>query len=248
MKKNLWKTRFSTGFIPSYPCPSCHTGVLKQAKKEDLTSRRPHDPSFPEYEENPTSWPSRFSLFLHCATCREVVLVVGTATDVPEELNDGSLEWFEYLEPIWMWPPPPIILISRAPDAVRSELEKSFGFYWSDAGVCASRMRTSLERLMDHFRVPRSTLVTNKAGRKSRKPLDLSSRIDKFANKIGSTEYSELLHALRVVGNVGTHGKKSVSRTEMLDAYRLYEFALEKLFEDKKESIKAIIKRLKKLK
>jgi hypothetical protein len=42
-------------------------------------------------------------------------------------------------------------------------------------------------------------------------------------------------------------GKRSVSRLEMLDAYKLYEFALEKLFEDKKESIKAIIKRLKKL-
>jgi ribosomal protein S21 len=50
-----------------------------------------------------------------------------------------------------------------------------------------------------------------------------------------------------VVGNVGTHGKKAVSRADILDAYRAYEFALEKMFEDKKESIEAIVRRLKRL-
>jgi hypothetical protein len=33
----------------------------------------------------------------------------------------------------------------------------------------------------------------------------------------------------------------------MLDAYKAYEFALEKMFEDKKESIEAIVRRLKRL-
>jgi len=51
-----------------------------------------------------------------------------------------------------------------------------------------------------------------------------------------------------VVGNIGTHGKKIVSRADMLDAYKAYEFALEKMFEEKKESIEAIVRRLKKLK
>jgi Domain of unknown function (DUF4145) len=248
MKKGIWKRRLQADHVPEYPCPSCPTGVLKKAKKEDFSTRRPKDPSFSDYEENPPAWPSRFSLFLTCTKCREIVVMGGTSIDVPEEMLDGSVEWFEYLEPEWMWPASPMIDVQRAPASVKSELEKSFGFYWGDAGVCASRMRTSLERLLDHFKIPISTTVTDNSGKKSRKRLDLSSRIDKFAKKIKSTEYSELLHALRVVGNVGTHGKKPVRRTEMLDAYKLYEFALEKLFEDKRESIKAIIKRLKKLK
>jgi hypothetical protein len=248
MKKSIWKAHFSDGFIPEYPCPSCATGILSKAKKEDLTSRRPKEPSFTQYEEDPTSWPSRFSLFLHCATCREVVVVVGTSTDVPEEILDGSQEWIEYLEPLWMWPAPPIINVQIAPKEVRPELEMSFAFYWCDRGASASRMRTSLERLMDHFNVPATTMATDKSGKRYRKRLDLSSRIDKFAKKIGSTKYSDLLHALRVVGNVGTHGKKVVSRTDMLDAYKAYEFALEKMFEDRKESIEAIVRRLKRLK
>jgi len=52
-----------------------------------------------------------------------------------------------------------------------------------------------------------------------------------------------MLHALRVVGNLGTHGEK-MTRAKMLDAYQLYEMALNQIFEDKKESMKAIIKRL----
>lgn len=146
-----------------------------------------------------------------------------------------------------MWPAPPIINVKLVPKELKSELEMSFAFYWCDRGASASRMRTSLERLMDHFKVPATTMVTDKSGKRHRKRLDLSSRIDKFAKKIGSTRYSDLLHALRVVGNVGTHGNKIVSRTDMLDAFKAYEYALEKLFEDKKESIEAIVTRLKKL-
>ncbi|WP_028136395.1 DUF4145 domain-containing protein [Bradyrhizobium japonicum] len=174
--------------------------------------------------------------------------MTGWSVDVPEQMNDDSVEWFEYLEPENMWPAPPIISVEQLPKEVRAELQKSFGFYWNDAGACASRMRTSLERLMDHFKVRTITVATDKTGRKYRKRLDLSSRIDKFAAKIRSREYSDMLHALRVVGNVGTHGTKTVTKANLLDAYRLYEHALERLFEDKAESIKEIIKRLYKLK
>jgi len=53
MKKSIWKGRFQADLVPEYPCPSCLTGVLRKAKKEDLSSRRPKDPSFADYEENP---------------------------------------------------------------------------------------------------------------------------------------------------------------------------------------------------
>lgn len=247
MKKALWKGSFSANFVPAFPCPNCRSGILRKSGKEDLVSRRPRDPSFEEYSENPSNWPSRFALFLHCKACSEFVVVTGWSTDVAEESND-SVEWLEYLEPESMWPPPPIITVERTPKEVRAELQKSFGFYWNDAGACASRMRTSLERLMDHFKVRTITVVTDKTGKKYRKRLDLSSRIDKFAAKIRSREYSDMLHALRVVGNVGTHGTKTVTKAHLLDAYRLYEHALERMFEDKSESIKETIKRLSKLK
>jgi len=105
-------------------------------------------------------------------------------------------------------------------------------------------MRTSLERLMDHFKVAKSRVMKPNPDKHGKRMwLDLSARIDKFAVKINTTRYSEMLHALRVVGNLGTHGEK-MTRAKMLDAYQLYEMALNQIFEDKKESMKAIIKRL----
>jgi hypothetical protein len=113
--------------------------------------------------------------------------------------------------------------------------------------VCASRLRTSVERMMDHFgvaktRIKKDQKKPNKAGK--RVPLDLSNRIDKLPRKIGKKDYTDVLHALRIVGNLGTHGEK-VSHAVVLDAYKIYEKALEELFEDKSENAKAIIARLK---
>jgi hypothetical protein len=101
-----------------------------------------------------------------------------------------------------------------------------------------------LERLMDHFGVAKSTTVRRQGFPGKRKRLDLSSRIDKLPRKIGTQDYSKILHALRDVGNLGTHGG-NVNRKAMLDAYKLCEIALGKLFEDESDSVDAIIKRLK---
>lgn len=247
MKKGLWKASFSAVFIPEFPCPTCRNGILKKSKKEDLSSQRPRDPDFNDYEENPAAYPSRFSLFLRCNACAEVVLVIGSSIDVPEEDQDGNSEWFEYLEPEHMWPAPPILEIRGLPKPVQAQLKASFGFYWHDTGACASRIRTSMERLMDHFKIATTTLATHRDGTRYRKRLDLSARIDKFGSKAKRSEFKQILHALRKVGNVGTHGNRPITREAVLDAYKVYEFALDKLFEDKKESIGEIVKRLNKM-
>ena len=100
---------------------------------------------------------------------------------------------------------------------------------------------------MDHFGVAKYG-IRKDAKRPSapgkRRVLELSARIDKLPKKIGTTDFSETLHALRIIGNLGTHGDK-VPQPAMLDAFQLYEMALAKLFEDKSQNAKAIIKRLK---
>jgi Domain of unknown function (DUF4145) len=99
----------------------------------------------------------------------------------------------------------------------------------------------------DHFGVAKTRIQKDSANpnnRGKRVPYDLSVRIDKLAKKVGTHDFSEILHALRKVGNVGAHGTK-VTRAAMLDTYQLYELTLGKLFEDKNQTPKAIIKRLK---
>jgi hypothetical protein len=100
---------------------------------------------------------------------------------------------------------------------------------------------------MDHFGVAKYSLqgdYKKPASPKKRRLLDLSARIEKLPKKIGTTDFSETLHALRIIGNLGTHGDRVV-QSAMLDAFQLYEMALARLFEDKSQNAKAIIKRLK---
>jgi hypothetical protein len=248
MKKNLWRSYISPSHIPKFPCPKCAVGQLRLTKN-NLHKLRPKYVTFEVYEEDPSNAPERFVMFLECAdlSCGEVIAVAGEVSTVPAEDQLGNPEWQEYLEPVSMTPPPPIIEIPPTlPDAVFRELNQAFLMYWADYRICASKLRTSLERLMDHFGVAKFRIqkdVRKPTAPGKRKVLDLSARIDKLPKKIGTTDFSETLHALRVIGNLGTHGAK-VPKEAMLDAFQLYEMALAKLFEDKSQNAKAIIKRL----
>jgi len=243
MKKALWRNALNTSGWPFLPCPRC-TGDLR-ILEGSLKSRVPgywhssqFDPDMPE----------RFSMILQCAKsgCGEAVSVAGEVWADQEVTGDHELEWVKTYRPFYMHPAPPIIAIpKRTPVEVAKELKLSFGLYWVDYNVCISRLRTSLERLMDHFGVAKTRIhKKDPAHPGKRRMIDLSPRIDMFAKKVGSTEHSGTLHALRTIGNLGTHSSK-VSQAAVLDAYQLYEMALDHLFKDRSESAKAIIKRLK---
>jgi hypothetical protein len=243
MKKRLWKGHFTEHGVPSWPCPRCN-GTLK-TKKDSVQQA---SSTYAKYVEDQFEIPERFVMFMQCTSpaCGEIVAVMGDVATIPEQDADDHSELVEYFAPSFMDPPPPIIAMpKRVPEPVIEEIKLAFQLYWVDYRVCAARLRTSLERLMDHFGVAKTRIQKdspNKSGR--RRPVDLAARIDKLPKKIGSQDFSKILHALRVIGNLGTHGSK-VTQAAMLDSFQLYEMALEKLFEDKNETVEAIIKRLK---
>lgn len=77
-----------------------------------------------------------------------------------------------------MRPAPPIIEVpKKTPAEVVKELKLSFELYWVNYNVCASRLRTSLEHMMDHFGVTKTRIHKkdpSKPGK--RRVLDLSAR------------------------------------------------------------------------
>lgn len=68
-------------------------------------------------------------------------------------------------------------------------------------------------------------------------------RIDKFISASGDLVHKDHLHALRVVGNVGTH-KNDLSRDELLQAFEVYEHALGELVGKKTETVAKLAKQL----
>lgn len=245
MKKHLWKGALNKSGWPFLPCPKCAAGELRMLP-ETLKSQVPKYARSPDFDPN---IPHRFTMILQCArsSCGETVAVAGEVWLDQEVTDENELEWVKTYKPYYMRPAPPLIEIPRkTPAEVVKELKLSFELYWTDYNVCASRLRTSLERMMDHFEVAKTRIQKDKDPNKpgKRRVLDLAARIDKFAKKIGTVEHSETLHALRTIGNLGTHSSK-VTQAAMLDAYQLYEMALQDLFKDRGESAKDIIKRLK---
>ena len=163
MKKSVWRASFSRYGVPRYPCPTCSVGHLR-LNKGDIHDRRPKYVTPDSFQEDPAGIRERFIAFLTCdnANCGEAVSVAGEVWYVPEGDPEGSWEWVERFAPSSMAPSPHIIAIPHGvPVQVRSEISLACQLFWADYRVSASRLRTSLERLMDHFGVPKFRIHNN---------------------------------------------------------------------------------------
>lgn len=249
MEKKLWYAAFSRDENRGFLCPQCRTKL-----ELDKTTLKVEATTYSQLERKSDEWDpewsvERFIVFLRCPekTCGEIVAVSGHISVEPAYQDNGDWQYEGMLAPKSMYPAPHIISLPKnIPGPVLKELELAFQLFWSDYNACATKIRTSLERLMDHFKVVKMYLY--KDAKKPTKPgkyrpFDLSIRIDKFISASGDALHKDHLHALRVVGNVGTH-KSSLSRTEILDAFEVYEHLLSELVGKKSAQIAKIAKKL----
>lgn len=241
MDKSVWHRRFTEKNIPLLPCPSCNHGRLVSEVINYLSPNYAPD-DFEDLQDHPELDVNRFTLFLRCnnRACGEVVACAGDVVqqEVGDELTGFSSA--QFLCPYTMFPAPPIISVPhQTPAAVKTELEKSFRHFWGDPESSASRLRSSVERLMDHFKIPKTKLSPRRGGRK-RLRLDLYNRIEKFCSAAERIVHSDALHALRTIGNLGTHG--SIEGKVLLEAFEVYEYALQEIINQRSKEIKKAAK------
>jgi hypothetical protein len=235
MNKKTW-----TDWQVIKPCPNCHIGHLisvdtkfVQSETRESAILTTDEPSYPYTDYV-------FTEHLKCDHCSEVVTAMGSKSEdnYPNPDGDHSIS-IKYLAFI---PAPHIIEIPKScPDTVKKILIESFGLYWMDENSCANKIRVSIEALMDALKV-RKTKVT----RKGRKKVMLHNRILEY--KIRNPDVSQYLLAIKCIGNSGSH-LSDVSEEHILDAYKLLEYSLELIYNDKKKDLikmsKAINKRRK---
>jgi len=138
-----------------------------------------------------------------------------------------------------MLPSPPIILLPKeAPSEVTKRIKTAFGLFWFEIGASANSLRMSVEFLLDHLKVPRTTISKNTG-----KPidLDLNGRIQYYEKS--SPAHAETFHALRVIGNLGSHGTP-LTREALLDAFEIYEDALSDIIGGRSAYLDAIKKKI----
>jgi Domain of unknown function (DUF4145) len=237
MKRELWGQYIYRKRFPLFACPRCGEGAMQF----DVTKLKIIEPQFSKFAHDLDGWEpdwihARFVVMLQCsfAKCGEVVSMSGD-TEMDQVVDeDGGWAYEQMLRPRTVFPALYVIKLDEdVPEEVSDEIKAAFLLYWPDLGASANRLRASVERILDHFKIP-STKVSGSF-------LSLNERIQAF-KKI-DPDHAETFDALRFVGNVGTH-KDDLKREALLDAFEIYEDALEELFVKKKH--KAKIEALKK--
>lgn len=240
MNRSLWTQTFTEWNSPPFPCPSCGKGVFSLVPKslvyqDTAKSRRAHhdeDWSFPDTEY-------RFSARLKCGqtSCGDEAVVVGIGWIEEQPTQEGP-DQTNCFSPKFCLPMPDIIPLSqKCPSQVASELKASFALFWSDRAAAANRIRAGVERIMDHFRIPRRKKTTK--GKLVR--LTLHDRLELF--ETSDKMSSQRLMAIKWFGNAGSH-EHEITRDDVLDALEILEDALIELFEQRTRRLAVLTRSL----
>ncbi|HEY0597606.1 DUF4145 domain-containing protein [Sphingopyxis sp.] len=241
INRDTWHLLVPKNTTFGLPCPTCANGKLRVAPGGLSLFEPRHSADYHDNESwEPDNVSERWSARLVCdeIPCGEIVHLIGDMEVVEVEVDDDDGQIYrgarqEVLRIRSAFPAPPLFRISKNfPPRVRRELELAFRLYWMDASACVARLRTTVEAMLDHQKVPKEKLDKNGKMRR----MDLVQRIKAFT---AGAAHSDQLDGLRNIGNLGTHGGDDVDYGDLLDALDVLEFALSGIYDSKSINAKA---------
>ena len=164
---------------------------------------------------------------LECSGCGGTVVVSGLISRENNLLQPKS-----FLPTIDIFP-----LSSRCPPDILVQTQLAFSLYWIDLNAAGNRIRTSVELIMNHLKVKKTTLT--KAGK--RNAMSLHDRILEYYPK--NPEVGDLLLAIKWIGNIGSHGSE-LQKIDLLDDFDMLEEVHEKLFVQDRLRLKERVKKI----
>jgi len=250
MNRDLWKNlKLKRGVSPELTCPTCNKGNLLPITDSLKYTETKESKSLHNYEDWDHNWISyRFTLHLKCdnTKCEDIVICSGTGyEDYDMHYNQKNDDWYEVtvsiFTPLYFIPALKIIpLNSSYPKEIVVELENSFAHFFSDIPACANKIRICIETLMDELNVKKTSLSSGK-----RKNLTLHNRILEYKRQ--NAEIADYLLAIKWIGNTGSHNKE-LTKDDILDAYYILDYSLNKIYDIKEEQVKKLTKQINKKK
>ncbi len=221
--RNLWHS-----LKPDKPCPTCEIGILRKPNNETFLKNETassDELSSLGYQSSEYIISSHFK----CSNCKEIVAFVGILYEENYPSNE-DIGIQSSIKPISFYPAPKIIKIPKScPQNITKLLEESFSLYWIDLSSCANKIRISIEVLLDELNIHKTATFNNKI-----KQLTLHERLLLFEKQ--NNENTKLLMATKWIGNAGSHTSE-ITKDDILDAYELLQFYLERKFNDKEERL-----------
>lgn len=227
-----------------WPCPNCNNAALSFVKEKlfyDETAESKEMQKTEEYWDFEWITYNVTGVFV-CNNCKNQTMFTGTGTvhhyqsydPINNEYDEG---YYKIYEPLFFQPTLNLFIIpEKCPEMVKNEIMSSFRLFWFDLSSCANKIRVALEILMDSQKVKKTNVVSGK-----KKRIILHNRILHFKKK--NNEVASYLEAIKWIGNSGSH-IGALQRVDLLEAYQLLEFSLQKLFNNKENEIKKITKEI----
>jgi hypothetical protein len=174
----------------------------------------------------------RFVALLKCdnGSCLEPSGVHGEGGVGPDPEDRFENPFVENFYPLSVSPSPDLFEIAtKCPEKVAARIRKAFVLSWGEYEACVNQIRIALELMLTERGVPRYTTSKGK-----RSPLTLHSRIDKFASSTKDKHLSDLMKAVKWLGNAGSHGsydeEKTIQRSDAFDSFDLLQCVMDELY------------------
>ncbi len=237
-QRNL-RDSFTKQRSPAWPCPTCKAGHLRIDKDSISAKATAESVAAQDHPAWDPDWTTlRFVALAVCdnTDCLEVATIKGRGGLQP---IGQSYDYQEFYTPEYFDPSPALIIVpEQCKSEVRSELKMAFAHAWGDPTSSSAHIRTATERLLDQLRIQKSVTAKGK-----RQRLTLQRRIELLSVK--NPEASELLLAVKWIGNAGVHSG-ALTQQEVIDALDLLEGALSSLFDPHANRVKVLAKRINK--
>ncbi len=249
-----WSQHFDNDNYPDYSCPTCRIGVLKKinlarevAFKQPFFQDEIEDYGYYRYGKKYI-----FSSILKCGNkdCQQIVSMIGEFLEDYEAFDSGQLVTRDFSSyfPKYFYPNLQIFdYPENLPEKIKEEINHSFANFFADTASSANKIRRAIELLVSELKAPKYTLtnkIDSSTGKRKKHYFKLHARITKLGKLKKRT--SEMLLGLKVIGNEGSHyNENKIEHADILDAYQVLEFILQKEFADKENKILEKAKKLK---
>jgi hypothetical protein len=249
MDRTPYHLPFTAERVPQWRCPKCGGGQLTLDPKKLLIEETAESASEHGSEEWEPDWIRYvFSCVFKCSNsqCASPVACSGSGRVTVLEVEDEEYGPVQIPEDVFTpkYFEPSLVLMD-IPDScsfdVAGHLYEAFALYFADPGAAMNSCRAAVEALLTDLGVKRFVTAGGK-----RRSISLHQRITQMPQRY--KEVSDLLLAVKWLGNAGSHDGSSPEAGDLRVTFDLLEHALSEVYEGRAKKLKAIAKKVNKKK